>query len=255
MDRVLKLCFNIFCINFCASTTIRSWLLLFHVLITFATLKVVLRNRELDLYIPKNLTKNHTVAVYIWIFCYIGVYTVIFIEGFVKDSKLNIIYNSLLIQSKFNQSYYRILFCSLIFLDTFFLIITLLSDSYYQILHNSCLIPKLAIRFRLWGYLKLFEGVLKMLKEITLTLESAPISTIKISKCQEQYLQVWKLSQKIGNNYILSLLSLLFHVFFDEVVYIFWSITVDFVDTSKLGCKYIYVLTGWNRYYKINFYC
>lgn len=246
MDPVQKFLYKLFCINFCGSSCTRRWMLLLHLTVTTATILFVLCNQDITFTVPLSTNDSGTssVAVRVWFSCYIFVYMAIYLEGFVKDSVFNRTFNSVIriVCQKHRDKgtdYYALVIYGLLFLDMLYLVLSYCSNSYYQYLHNSCLLPKLTIRLRLWSYLHLCRSVLLEFEDIIQKVERIPSNATEeeLLKVQQEYSDLWMISQLIGDYYVFSLCCIIFYVFFDMIVYFFWFFTIDFADDRYFFCE------------------
>lgn len=244
MDPLRKFSYQIFCINFCESNTARKLLLLFHVANSVATIAYLNLNGDQTFRIPLTKADTSSVALRVWFFCYICVYCIVYVEGFFKDSKFNRQYHQLIEgfcerHQKTGRDYYTAIILAMLLSDLVYLILSLFPNFGYQSLHSLCLIPRVTIRVRLWSYLYICRGVLKELEGIIERVENIPENATReeFLRTQQEYSDLWRVSQIVGDFHVLSLCCSVFHIVLDIVVYSFWLLTVEFANNILFYCK------------------
>ena len=247
MASAQKFLFRLLCINFCESPLERRCLFAFHSAIIAATLVFVHYNRELTFTVPLTVGDTSSVTVRVWFACYMVVYLVVFFEGFWKDNDFQLTFNEKIKETcrrhshKPGRKFYEGVIVALLLLDLVYMVLSYCDHSHYQYLHNSCMLPKLTIRIRLWGYLFLGRCVLEELSSIIDKVQQMPHNAPEEEwlSVQREYLDLWAISQSIGDFYVWSLCCSIFYVFFDMIVYLFWFFTLDFADDRYFFCEWM----------------
>lgn len=247
MDPVQHFWYKLFCINFCNSTATRRWILLLHFSIVVATLLFVHFNHDVAFTVSQSVAdKTSSVAIHVWFLCYISVYIVIIVEGFLKDAELSVQYNSVIKRicqkhCRRGRDYYTLVIYALLFFDLLYFVLCYIANSYFQYLHNSCIIPKIVIRLRVWSYFYLARNILLELEELIGKVKRTLQGTAareELFKLQREFLDLWMISQRIGDFYVWSLCCVVLYIFFDMIVYFFWFFTIDFADERYIFCEY-----------------
>lgn len=235
MNPIQKFCYKAFCINFCGSSACRRAFLLLHLGIIVATFTIVHWNQLF--YRPMSISQNHALAIIVWFLSYIFEYVVILLEGFLKDSEFNEKYKSTIRalcerDTRYKRDHYKwIIFC-LLFFDIVYIVIT----HPFQV---ACFSPKITCRLRLWSYLHLCRSVLMEFEALIENIDQtvAEVTEEEFLKLQCRYLDLWMVSQLIGDYYVWSLCCILLHIVVDNILYIFWFFTVDFNEPQIFVCK------------------
>lgn len=244
MELFQKFCYQLFCVNFFSSSGHRNFVFALHLTYTIIAALLVKQISDDESSFPKALNHNHTFAAIGWYFCYNGIYTIMILEGFLKDPKFNRRYTKHIKalcekQYKNRKDYTPLFTWTFVGLDVVYLILMRCSGSYHIAYHNSCVFPKICFRFRLASYLHISRSVLWELEEVIEKLEkiSRNATEEEVLKLQHEYSDLWKISQYIGGYYAWSLCFFAFHIFFDVILYLFWFFTVDFADFRRAICE------------------
>lgn len=240
-----KFGYQVFCINFCDSLTKRRLCLFLQLANTLATLVFVFANTETTFNATLSVNEFSYIAVRVWFLCYMSVYIILYLEGFWKGEDFEKKYQTEIKEickrhAHAGIDYYAGVIYSLLFLDVLYIFMTFSGNSKSQFLHNLCLLPKMTIRFRLWSYLYLSRSVLHEFKELIRKFEQCSVSSTEADflRLQHEFSYLWKVSQNIGDAYVLSLGSITLYVFFDLVVYMFWLFTIEFAEYRYIACRW-----------------
>lgn len=249
MVPIQKFCYQVFCVNFCDSLARRRICLLLQLAITLTTLVFVIANTENTLNDTLSVNEISYIAVRVWFLCYMSVYIILYLEGFWKGEEFDKTYQTEIKDICKRHAHagidcYAGVIFSLLFLDVLYIIMTFSGNSKSQYLHNSCLLPKMTIRFRLWSYLHLSRSVLQEFEELIRKFERCADSSTKADflRLQHEFSYLWKVSQNIGDAYVLSLGLITLYVFFDLVVYMFWLFTIEFAEYRYIACRWEFCL-------------
>lgn len=245
MNSIQKFSYQIFCINFCDSTGRRKLFLALHSSVLVATLVFVHYNQVYTFTVPFCTDNTSSLTVRIWFYCYIIVYVVILAEGFWKDATFQAKYAATIREvcerHRKKRNFYGYVMMFLLLGDSLYLVISYLTKSSYQYLHNSCLIPKMCIRIRLWEYLFFAKGILNELEKIVQRVEEIPGDATEqdFLSIQENYLDLWMTSRDIGDNFVAGLCCIFLYIFFDMIVLCYWFFTIDFGLDEYYSCEWV----------------
>lgn len=244
MNSIEKFSYQIFCINFCSTSRQRKCFLALHSTVLAATLIFVNCNSDHTFNVLFKTKNTASTAVRFWFYAYIFIYVVILVEGFWKDVNFQRKYSKAIKEvcerSRNEMNAYSGVVYGLLIADIAYVVISYLTESHYQYLHNSCFFPKLCIRVRLGEYLFFAHPVLKELERIIRRVEELLEDTggEELLAIQFDYLDLVMMSRDIGDNFVYGLCCILLYIFFDMVVFCYWFITIDFAYKQYYFCKF-----------------
>lgn len=244
MHPVKKVLFQLFCISFCASPTSRRLILLLHCLATLTTLTYVYHNQSSVFIVPLSIDDKDSLTVRVWFFSVLTVYWLICLESFTKDEwfmrkykkHLQGIYEKHQDQNK--RDIWSLVIYFLAVTEVVYLVLVYWINIQYLPIYLCSELQRITQKIRILSYLQLSRPVLLELEELVEKVKEIPenASQQAFLNVQNAYSDLWKVSEIIGNNYVVSLCSSTFLVFLELIVSLFWYFTLDFAD-DRFWCR------------------